>query len=193
MIPGHSWEELLWARRELDTPRGWRTEIFDGGIALTPWRRPAEVAIAAQLHNALLPACSSGMGVFQSLSVTIPGCELLVVPDLAVAPLSSLDTAGPVPADGLEFVVEITSEGSARRDRETKRLGYAHAPVPFYLLVDAWDHEEPMVTLFSVPSDGDYRRQERVTFGKPIALPAPFTVELALFDVESCTSELQPE
>ena len=178
VIPGHSWEELLWARRELDAPKGWRTEILDGGIALTPWRRSGEVAIAARVHNTLLMACPETAGVFQSLSVEIPDRELLVMPDVAVTPLSSLDDTCPVPAQELEIAVEITAPGSARRDRTTKRLGYAQGPVPVYLLIDPWDRDGPTVTLFSGPNDGDYRHHTRVEFGKPVTVPAPFDVEL---------------
>jgi Putative restriction endonuclease len=74
--------------------------------------------------------------------------------------------------------VEITSRSNARYDRTAKKWAYAHGPVPLYLLVDPWDVDGPISTLFSHPLDGDHTTQVSVPFGQPIALPAPFDVEI---------------
>lgn len=68
----------------------------------------------------------------------------------------------------------------ADTDREVKRLGYADAEVPLYLLVDRGRQE---VVLFSQPGAGDYRADVRVPFGSPLELPAPlsFTLETSEF------------
>lgn len=63
-----------------------------------------------------------------------------------------------------------------------KLRAYACAPVPLYLLVDRFDEAGPAVTLFSDPVDGHYRESKQVSFGEPIALPAPVELKLETAD-----------
>jgi hypothetical protein len=138
--------------------------------------------IAAIVSRVLVTGVRDDWDVHQTLGVSVASIGSLYMPDFAVLPRSSLMVGAendPVPASDLSLAVEITSAGNARHDRMTKRWGYAHAPVPLYLLIDRWDDNGPAVTLFWNPVDGDYRHSERVPFGEPITLPAPFELELA--------------
>ena len=76
--------------------------------------------------------------------------------------------------DGIALVVEVTSS-RPQRDRVAKRHGYARAGIPLYLLVD---REEERVTLFGGPDGDDYGHSDQVPFGKSLAIPEPFGVEL---------------
>lgn len=58
------------------------------------------------------------------------------------------------------------------------RWGYAHAPVPLYLLVDAWDETGPSVTLYEQPGNGRYNHATTVDFGEKIRLPELFDLEI---------------
>ncbi|MCU7823348.1 Uma2 family endonuclease [Kitasatospora sp. DSM 101779] len=101
--------------------------------------------------------------------------EALYVPDLAVLAV----TAGDVPGTAdLMIAVEVASPGTAELVRTEKLRGYAHAPVPLFLQVDRFDGEGPTVTLLSEPDRGRYQRGVRTPFGRPVALPAPFAIDL---------------
>ncbi len=179
---GWDWGSLLHAWQELDLPDGWRAEIFEEGITMTPPPPKPHNRISGIVHRVLVKGMDEDCDVYQTLGVSVASIGSLYIPDLAVGPVVSLTTGAenePVPASDLSLVVEITSAGNAWHDRMTKRWGYAHAPVPLYLLIDRWDDNGPTVTLFSDPADGDYRHSERVPFGEPICLPAPFDLELA--------------
>lgn len=76
------------------------------------------------------------------------------------------------------MVVEVTSSDKIR-DRETKRLAYAAANIPLYLLVD---REFQQVTLFSDPMQEDYSSSLIKQFGGVIKLPEPFSCELDTTD-----------
>ncbi|GAA3759309.1 hypothetical protein GCM10022402_41580 [Salinactinospora qingdaonensis] len=76
------------------------------------------------------------------------------------------------------LAVEITSRGNAETDRTEELRGYANAAVPLYLLVDSWHPNGAAATLFENSGNGTYQRHTTVPFGKPIALPEPFDLEL---------------
>ncbi|MGH3546437.1 MAG: Uma2 family endonuclease [Mycobacteriales bacterium] len=178
---GWNWDALLRAWQQLDLPDGWRAEIGEEGITMAPPPPKPHNRIAAILHRALVQRTTPEWDACETLGVSVPSIGSLYIPDLAVVPVASLlagEENDPVPASDLSLVVEITSASNARRDRMTKRWGYAHAPVPLYLLIDRWDTGGPAVTLFSQPEGGDYRRSERVPFGEPIIIPAPFDLRL---------------
>ncbi|MFJ1755616.1 Uma2 family endonuclease [Kitasatospora sp. NPDC088134] len=175
------WAYLLGAWRTLDVPEGWRAEITEGRIVLTPPPGIGHVRIAAELHKVLTRRLPDEVGVYQRLGVAIVGWRELCVPHLAVvaeAVLRSGEDDDPIDAADVLLAVEITSRSTARQDRTKKLWGYAHAPVPLYLLVDRFDQPGPTVTLYSEPSDGAYGQSVRVPFGKPIELPEPFGVVL---------------
>lgn len=71
------------------------------------------------------------------------------------------------------MTVEVTQARPAT-DRGPKRLGYAAAAIPLYLLVD---RDEGTVTLHSEPRDGD-RQLKRVPISRPLAPPEPFAFTL---------------
>ncbi|MFJ8045066.1 Uma2 family endonuclease [Kitasatospora sp. NPDC096147] len=181
---GTQWEYLLRTWRELDVPEGWRAEVEGGRILLAPPPGKGHNYIAGEVHTALLRCLSADVGVYQTLGTQIARLQKVCVPDLVVVEKSALTgspdpDADPVDAADVLMAVEITSSGNARHDRTKKLWAYAHAPVPLYLLIDRFDEHEPTVTLFSKPLNGAYQVSVRTPFGKPVALPGPFDVELA--------------
>lgn len=176
------WDELLRAWLEIDAPKNWRAEIIDGEIVMTPPPAGPHHTTVGLLTEMLVPAKPSGCGVFHTLGVVIPTSLGGYIPDLCVVPYDRLpespDGAGYVPADAVLLAVEVTSKRNADHDRKAKKWGYAHGGVPLYLLVDRFDDDGPVISLFSSPIDGAYQETITVRFGKPINLPAPFDLEI---------------
>ncbi|MEV3923813.1 Uma2 family endonuclease [Actinomadura coerulea] len=168
----------------LDTPEGFRVELIDGEIVVTPpplgdhERCIGKIIRQVIRYSAIEFECSGNKGL------TVPGVEgqpdNRVIPDITFISIEKDPFHGaaswmPVEGDdAIVMVVEVTS-GKPKRDREAKRTGYARAGVPFYLLVD---RDEDRVSLFSGPDGEDYGHMDQVPFGKPLPLPEPFEIEL---------------
>src|SRR5882757_1893190 len=183
------WETLLRAWSELDVPEGWRAEIFDGGIHLSPAPDNDHNIIAARILRALSRELPDDWYLFQTSGATIERIKRLHIPDLLVIPRSAVQPGGTtVTAADILLAVEITSKSNANHDRKTKLWSYAHAPIPLYLLIDCFDPDGPHSTLFSDPTDGKYRHASRIPFGESIALPEPFDIEIDTTDFPTNTS-----
>ncbi|WP_306365827.1 Uma2 family endonuclease [Nocardiopsis sp. CC223A] len=175
------WDYLLGTWRELDVPDGWRAEILDGnGVVLVAPPSDPHNYIAVRVTRTLNRAIPDDWDVYQTLGIQIPAVERLFVPDLVVMPEKVVldPTRSPCPAHEAELVVEIVSKSSGDTDRKRKLWGYAHAPVPLYLLIDAWADAGPSVTLYENPGNGMYHKATSVLFGETIELPDPFGIEL---------------
>jgi Uma2 family endonuclease len=174
-----SWARLLRTWESFDVPEGWRAEISDGGITMVPppggGHNETDYLIARQLMRSV----PDDWRVYHTAGLTIERIGALYIPDLAVMPAEAFPTgSSSVNASRALLVVEITSSGNADHDRKKKLWGYAHAPVPLYMLVDAHDERGPHCTLYSDPAQGDYRRSARTPFGEPVTLPDPFDLAL---------------
>lgn len=169
----------------LETPTGFRAELIEGEIVVTP---PTDgdhedyldvINAQVRAESAVLMQISGGKGL------RLPGPEFQpedhVIPDATVAPRALRLFRGAPPwmsGDGVAMVVEVTST-KPHNDRVGKRRAYARAGIPLYLLVD---REKSTVTLFSEPKDGDYPAHQTVPFGKSLPLPAPFSFDLDTAD-----------
>ncbi|MYV98794.1 Uma2 family endonuclease [Streptomyces sp. SID3343] len=173
---GTTWLQMVAMWQELDVPKGWRVEVDGENITVSPPPVHTHELIVEEIAALLRQAAPKGCGAFTNLGVEIVSLGRLYIPDLAIVPRE--DTATPTPADRALLVAEVTSQGNAKRDRETKRDAYAQAPVPLYLLIDRWDPAGPSVTLFSEPDRGKYRRFLHIAFGTTIDIPEPFGIEL---------------
>lgn len=164
---------LLAAFEELSPPEGFRAELIEGEIIVTPppdgEHEEAVAAIAEQFYrNSKLR-----VRVSTTKGLEVPGGRF--IPDGAVAPRGHFRGAPPwASPDGVLLVFEVTSVRPAK-DRDTKRRGYAAAGIPCYLLID---RDEAKVTLFTDPEDGEYKAIAQVAFGKTLELPEPFSFSL---------------
>lgn len=185
VLPLSTWERLFETWRELDVPEGWRAEIIEERIVMTPPLGRPHNRIASQLTKALVRAIPDDWDIYQTQGVSVPLRNSLFIPDLMVIPRDRMpadDDPEPTPAACALLVVEITSKSNADTDRKTKLWSYAHAGVPLYLLIDRYAEGGPVVELHSVPDNGVFTDSHRVPFGKPITLPVPFSLELDTAD-----------
>lgn len=119
-------------------PEGYRYEIFDGSLLVSP-PPPLPHGRATTYLDRLLdrqaPAhlCVSAAG----LGVSIKGGASYLIPDIVVIRRSALDEARPtlLPPDVL-LAVEVLSPSNPSNDLVLKRHGYAVAAIPQYWIVD---------------------------------------------------------
>jgi Uma2 family endonuclease len=173
------WDELIRAWETMDFLEGWRPEITERGIVMTPPPNVGHTHIASLIDRDLQRQLPDDLAVVQVLGVRVDPAERMHIPDLAVVAAADLRGDGShVMANQLLLAVEITSPRTAADDRTSKVSGYAAGGVPLYLLIDRHAPEGPAVTLFSHPAGSTYRDSHQVPFGEPVYLSAPFDYDL---------------
>lgn len=175
-----TWDEVVQVWEALSVPAGWKAEVIEGEIVMSPSPSGRHNVVAGQIARQLYQVLPESHGLYQTLDLAVPARNGIFIPDLVVVPEATLlaQDEGHVLAGEAELVVEITSPSSIGRDRITKRDGYATAGVPLYLLVDAFGEDGPEVTLFGEPSGGIYRVLFTGTYGDAVSLPEPFDIAL---------------
>ncbi|MEU9503659.1 Uma2 family endonuclease [Streptomyces sp. NPDC048196] len=177
---GPEWDDLVRIWEQADAREGWKVEIIEGIVTVSPPPDNSHNFIAAKVQRRLYSVLPEDWDIYQTLGTGIPLRKGLYIPDLAVVPDDVvLDKTGEyVSASAAKLIVEVTSKSNASNDRIAKAAGYARAGVPLYLLVDRFAPAGPTITLYGEPAGDVYRVLQTVKFGDELALPAPF--ELAL-------------
>lgn len=165
----------------LDTPEGFRAELIEGEIVVTPPPDGDHEDYISAIAKQVIRRSEADMDFSGNKGLKLPsggGCpKSHVIPDGTFAPteLRLFRGADPwMPCDGVALVVEVTST-RATVDREDKRRCYARGGIPLYLLVD---RDESSVTLFGEPEGEDYSQRCSVSFGKSLTLPESFAFDL---------------
>ncbi|MFE2063926.1 Uma2 family endonuclease [Streptomyces sp. NPDC059467] len=178
-------EVLLEGFLDLDTPEGFRAELVEGEIVVTPPPDGDHEDYIGLIVNQVIRRSRTDMQFSGNKGLKLQsggGCpKNHVIPDGTFAPTKLRLYRGAdswMPCDGVAMVLEVTST-KPRADREAERRCYARGDIPLYLLVD---REASSITLFSDPQKDDYREQFTRPLGKPLALPEPFAFELDTAD-----------
>ncbi|MCF6522245.1 Uma2 family endonuclease [Streptomyces sp. JJ36] len=185
-------DEVVWqAWKAMELPEGYRAEIIGASIEVSPTGRRRHTVLINRLRRALeARLAGSEYAVYQDANVLHR--HKVWVPDLFVAPLDLEEIADEeglgVEAAGVPMVVEVTSPGwtNLERDRLRKRVAYAAAGIPFFLLVDDFDGDGSVRVLTQPdPETGRYADEHRVPYGTDVLLPSgpaeDFVLESALF------------
>jgi Uma2 family endonuclease len=167
----------------LELPEGYRTEIIDGSIVVSPTPTTGHADIVTVLQETLILAGlgDRGLRTYQVITVEIPQTGDRYVPDLMVLPKTAVrnkhgrSTKWIQPAEDLELAVEVVSPSSRLHDWQAKVEGYATAGVPLYLVIDPRKSE---IALFSNPDKGEYKDVGRAVRGASVKLPDPFNIEI---------------
>lgn len=169
----------------LDTPEGFRGELVEGEIVVTPPLDGDHEDYINLIMKQVIRRSRTDMDFSGNKGLKLgkaEGCPKdHVIPDGTFAPqvLRLYRGATPrMPCQGVAMVLEVTST-RPKADREVKRRCYARGGIPFYLLIDRDTSE---VTFLSDPREDDYRQRRTVPFGKPLALPEPFAFDLETSD-----------
>ncbi|MGK5529973.1 Uma2 family endonuclease [Streptomyces sp. URMC 129] len=171
-------DQVLWqAWKAMELPEGYRAEIVEGFIEVSPTGRHVHSRAVNEMRDAMAAFLASGpyaarndMNVVHDLKIWIP--------DLFVAPR---DDAEYVTEDGLgvdaacvELIIEVVSPGhdGTTRDRVRKRRAYARAGVPVYVLIDEHDCHGTVTVLTSpIPHEAVYAAETRVPYGTEVVIP----------------------
>ncbi|MFD7135268.1 Uma2 family endonuclease [Streptomyces sp. NPDC059894] len=175
---GSDLDEVLWqAWKAMELPEGYRAEIIEGAIEVSPTGRYSHSRIIFLLKEALGDHSRGGdFAVRNDTNVIHEGSAW--VPDLFVVARDPeryvTDDGLGLTAAGVRAVFEVTSPGkrSLERDRVRKRREYARAGIPVYVLVDDCDGQGA-VTLFTGPrpDEADWEDVHRVPYGTEVTVP----------------------
>ncbi|MEU8969554.1 Uma2 family endonuclease [Streptomyces monashensis] len=178
-------EILLEGFLALDAPEGFRAELIEGEIVVTPPPDGDHEDYFSRIVRQVIKKSRTDMDFSGNKGLKLEKTEGRpqdhVIPGCTFAPveLRLFRGADPwMPCQGVAMVLEVTSS-KPKIDREAKRHCYARGGIPLYLLVDRGTSE---VTLFSDLENGDYRQHCVLAFGKPVPLPEPFGFDLETTD-----------
>ncbi|MGW5121182.1 Uma2 family endonuclease [Streptomyces noursei] len=165
----------------LDTPQGFRAELVEGEIVVTPPPDGDHEDYLGIIGRQVTRRSATDIQISGYKGLVLSGVDDQpadhVIPDATIAPYAMRLFRGAepwMPSKGVAMVVEVTSS-RPRNDRVAKRHAYARGAVPLYLLVD---RAKSAVTIFSEPKGDDYLSTHTAPFGDPLPLPAPFSFDL---------------
>lgn len=176
--PPSDLDDVLWqAWKAMELPEGYRAEIIEGFIDVSPTGRYAYGQVANRLRDALVVLLArSGFVARQDMNVIHE--RKVWIPDVFI---TLEDAEEHVTEDGLgidasavRLIVEVVSPGGdgITRDRTRKRRAYARAGIPVYVLID--DHDDGgTVTVLSTP-DAEaaiYADEVRAAYGSGATVP----------------------
>jgi len=165
-------DEALWeVWKAIDVPEGFRVEIIEGSIEMSPTGRLRHGILIGRMLESLLQHLQDSTWTARNDINVIHGFKSYV-PDLFICPRALEEIAHPsglgVLAEGVAFVAEVVSpgHGDRQRDRIRKRRAYARAGIPVYVLIDDYD-EDGTITVLSGPDSkhADYRNSRRYAYG----------------------------
>ncbi|MGV9901097.1 Uma2 family endonuclease [Streptomyces sp. NPDC003388] len=158
------WFERL---ERMPVPEGFRVEIVGGNVFMTP-QRNTHWQIIRRVLRALEQRFGEDVMVLSDVRIDFPGHENGFCPDIAMLKESAEpDAGGRWRHEDVQFVAEVVSRGTAANDYGPKRIAYADAEVPVYVIADPY---QGRCHVHTDPKEGDYARVTRVDFGTDVDL-----------------------
>ena len=156
---------------------GNRYETVHGELLVTPAPRMLHQIVLVRLSHALghyLERHPVGQLLYSPADISW-GADILVQPDLFVAPWDEVRTLTWERIQRLLLVIEIASPTTARADRFTKRRLYQEVRIPTYWIVDADAH---LVEVWTPDDALPHVEHERATW-VPTGAVEPFVLSLS--------------
>ncbi|MFB8777058.1 Uma2 family endonuclease [Streptomyces broussonetiae] len=180
-VDHQSLDELFERLERMPVPEGFRVEIVEGYVYMTPQRD-----IHWQILRRIVRAVEDRFGmealVFSDVRIDFPGHRNGFCPDVAkLREDATKDADGHWRNEDIEFIAEVISRGTAQNDYGPKKTAYAEAEVPVYLIADPYQGK---CHVYTDPKDGDYTTMTTVTFGTDVDLtqtPLNLTLKTAGF------------
>ncbi|MEU1627479.1 Uma2 family endonuclease [Streptomyces sp. NPDC020096] len=162
---GPSLDELFERLEHMPVPEGYKVEIVEGAVYMSP-QRDAHWEIIRRIVRALEDRF--GMDTLVKSDVRIDfGDKNGLAPDVAKIADDAKKERGRWRYQDVEFIAEVISKDTASNDYGPKKTAYAAADVAVYLIVDPYTGE---CHLFTNPKDGTYRTETTTPFGEPVDL-----------------------
>ncbi|MEU8782910.1 Uma2 family endonuclease [Streptomyces sp. NPDC048637] len=162
-----SLDELFEQLGRVPTPEGYKVEIVEGAVYMTPqcdvhWQTIRRIVRALEDHFGM------DVPVTSDVRITFPGERNRFAPDVAkLSDGAEKDEFGRWRHQDVEFIAEVISQGTAPNDYGPKKTAYALAEVPVYMIADPYTGR---CRVFTEPQDGDYKVDLAVAYGLPIDL-----------------------
>lgn len=155
---------------------GYRFELLDGALIVTPGPNVAHQRLTRLLFRVLDAGCPDGIEVFFAPLDARLTSQRLLQPDILVLRTADLTDPARVVAAPL-LIVEVASPSTALYDRTAKLAAYEEWGVPAYWLARP---ERGEVTLLELDRTGRYREAATVTAGTSYDATRPFPVTISL-------------
>ncbi|MEV7021741.1 Uma2 family endonuclease [Kitasatospora sp. NPDC093558] len=171
-------DQQLWqAWKSMDVPEGFRAEIIEGTITLSPTGSSRHFDVNNRvLEDLFVHLRGSDWRPGNDCNV-IDGLKVLI-PDVFVArrDFEAIDhpEGKGLLASGVTLVVETVSPGAEnrRRDHVLKRRAYATAGIPVYVIIDDHDDGGAVTVLTNADTKrGAYASSTRVPYGEEAVIP----------------------
>lgn len=154
----------LFESLERFTPEGYKAEIVEGAIFLSP-QRDTHWEIIADIYEQLRTKYPRKR-LKSDVRVDYPGHLNGFASDVTLMAEGAEKTPGGLSRyQDVEFVAEVISKGTAQNDYGPKKTAYAVAEVPVYLIADPYQGK---CHLHTQPKDGEYLSELSVTFGTDV-------------------------
>jgi Uma2 family endonuclease len=145
--------------------QGYKVELEDGEIHMSPMGSLRHQRIVGGLYVALYPLASRGFWVLPGADVRLQ-IDRIFVPDVVV--LHKTPDPQVVDAPYVQLALEVVSTWGKARDRMIKPMMYGEAKIPWYLRVE----QDPRVELFLYRCEGTrYTEHSRAGAGQTLELP----------------------
>ncbi|MFJ6833059.1 Uma2 family endonuclease [Streptomyces sp. NPDC091209] len=180
-LPGLTLDVMFEALEKMPVPEGYKVEIVGGNIFMTP-QRDTHWQIIRRIVRLLEDGFGMDVNVLSDVRIDFPGELNGFAPDVAkVRDGAERNPQGRWRYEDVEFVAEVISKKTADNDYGPKRLTYALAGIPVYLIIDPY---QGRCHLFTQPKDGDYTTETKIAFGDAVDLTdtsVGLTVETGAF------------
>lgn len=161
-----SLDELFELLERMPVPEGYKAEIVEGTVHMSP-QRDAHWEIIATIYDELRSHYVRSR-LKSDVRMDFPGEGNAFAPDMvALKEGAQKGKGGRWRHEDIEFIAEVISRGTAANDYGPKRDVYAAAGVPVYLIADPYT---ATCHVFTHPKDGEYQSRLTAKFGEILDL-----------------------
>lgn len=165
-----SLDELFELLERMPVPEGYKAEIVEGTVHMSP-QRDAHWEIIRRIVRALEDRFGMNVKVKSDVRIDFPGHKNGFAPDVAkLSDSATRDEQGRWRHQDIEFIAEVVSRGTGQNDYGPKLRAYALAGVPVYVIADPYVGRCHVYT--EPKGHAGYRSELTVDFGTPVDLTA---------------------
>jgi len=160
-------DELFERLERMPVPEGYKVEIVEGAVHMTP-QRWTHWEIIRKVLRQLEDRFGEESKIGSAVRIDFPGHLNGFAPDPAkIADGAVPDSRGRFSPADVELVVEVVSRSTAANDYGPKLRAYAAAGVPADLVIDPYTAR---CHLHTHPRDGGYGSELSVDSGEPVKI-----------------------